>query len=44
MVPAAMVPVSVESALLSVTFPLLIFYAEFFQFWPLQGAVGTKKK
>jgi hypothetical protein len=26
------------SALLSVTFPLLIFYAEFFQFWPLQGA------
>jgi hypothetical protein len=24
------------SALLSVTFPLLIFYAEFFQFWPLQ--------
>jgi hypothetical protein len=25
------------SALLSVTFPLLIFYAEFFQFWPLQG-------
>ena len=31
------------SALLSVTFPLLIFYAEFFQFWPLQGTVGTKK-
>jgi len=26
------------SALLSVTFPLLIFYAEFFQFWPLQRA------
>jgi len=26
------------SALLSVTFPLLIFYAEFFQFWPLQAA------
>ena len=25
------------SALLSVTFPLLIFYAEFFQFWPLQA-------
>jgi hypothetical protein len=24
------------SAMLSVTFPLLIFYAEFFQFWPLQ--------
>ena len=24
------------SALLSVTFPFLIFYAEFFQFWPLQ--------
>jgi len=24
------------SALLSVTFPLLIFYAEFFKFWPLQ--------
>jgi len=24
------------SALLSVTFPYLIFYAEFFQFWPLQ--------
>jgi hypothetical protein len=28
------------SALLSVTFPLLIFYAEFFQFWPLQGSGG----
>ncbi|MEQ1883564.1 MAG: hypothetical protein ABL967_00760 [Bryobacteraceae bacterium] len=26
------------SALLSVTFPFLIFYAEFFQFWPLQKA------
>jgi hypothetical protein len=26
------------TALLSVTFPLLIFYAEFFQFWPLQNA------
>jgi len=26
------------TALLSVTFPLLIFYAEFFQFWPLQHA------
>jgi len=26
------------SALLSVTFPLLIFYAEFFQFWPLAAA------
>jgi hypothetical protein len=25
------------SALLSVTFPGLIFYAEFFKFWPLQG-------
>jgi len=25
------------SALLSVTFPCLIFYAEFFKFWPLQG-------
>ena len=24
------------SALLSVTFPLLIFYAEFFRFWPLR--------
>jgi hypothetical protein len=31
------------SALLSVTFPLLIFYAEFFQFWPLQSTGGTKK-
>ncbi len=25
----------IASALLSVTFPLLVFYAEFFQFWPL---------
>jgi hypothetical protein len=24
------------SALLSVTFPFLIFYAEFFKFWPLK--------
>ncbi len=24
------------SALLSVTFPFLIFYAEYFKFWPLQ--------
>jgi hypothetical protein len=31
------------SALLSVTFPLLIFYAEFFQFWPLQSAGGPAK-
>jgi len=31
------------SALLSVTFPLLIFYAEFFQFWPLQSAEGPAK-
>jgi hypothetical protein len=31
------------SALLSVTFPLLIFYAEFFQFWPLQGTGATSK-
>jgi hypothetical protein len=31
------------SALLSVTFPLLIFYAEFFQFWPLQSAAGPAK-
>jgi hypothetical protein len=31
------------SALLSVTFPLLIFYAEFFQLWPLSGAGGTAK-
>lgn len=33
------------SALLSVTFPFLIFYAEFFQFWPLVGesaAAGRK--
>jgi len=30
------------SALLSVTFPLLIFYAEFFQFWPLQGTAAKK--
>jgi hypothetical protein len=29
------------SALLSVTFPLLIFYAEFFQFWPLADSVPT---
>jgi hypothetical protein len=28
------------SALLSVTFPLLIFYAEFFQFWPLSGSAA----
>ncbi len=26
------------SALLAVTFPFLIFYAEFFQFWPLHKA------
>ena len=31
------------SALLSVTFPLLIFYAEFFKFWPLQSAAGPAK-
>jgi hypothetical protein len=28
------------SALLSVTFPLLIFYAEFFQFWPLSASAA----
>jgi len=26
------------SALLGVTFPLLVLYAEFFKFWPLQRA------
>ena len=26
------------SALLSVTFPFLIFFAEFFKYWPLSGA------
>jgi hypothetical protein len=31
------------SALLSVTFPLLIFYAEFFQFWPMQQTAGTRR-
>jgi len=30
------------SALLAVTFPLLIFYAEFFQFWPLRRAEQAK--
>jgi hypothetical protein len=30
------------SALLSVTFPLLIFYAEFFRFWPLQPSPRLK--
>jgi hypothetical protein len=31
------------SALLSVTFPFLIFYAEFFQFWPLQTITERAK-
>ena len=31
------------SALLSVTFPLLIFSAEFFQFWPLAKRAGSAK-
>ena len=30
------------SALLAVTFPFLIFYAEFFQFWPLRKAEQAK--
>jgi len=30
------------SALLSVTFPFLIYYSEFFQFWPLQGTDAKK--
>jgi hypothetical protein len=30
------------SALLSVTFPFLIFYAEFFQYWPLASARRTE--
>ena len=29
------------SALLSVTFPLLIFYAEIFKFWPLRTTVPS---
>lgn len=33
------------TALLSVTFPFLIFYAEFFKFWPLQtGTASTPQK
>jgi hypothetical protein len=32
------------SALLSVTFPFLIFYAEFFQFWPLAGVPAAASK
>jgi hypothetical protein len=31
------------SALLSVTFPFLIFYAEFFQFWPLQRQAAASR-
>jgi hypothetical protein len=31
------------SALLSVTFPFLIFFAEFFQFWPLQKATAPRE-
>jgi hypothetical protein len=34
--PAYAFEIWLASALLSVTFPLLIFYAEFFQFWPLR--------
>jgi hypothetical protein len=30
------------SALLAVTFPFLIFFAEFFQFWPLKRTEGSK--
>src|SRR5262249_41344052 len=30
------------SALLSVTFPFLIFYAEFFKFWPIQKEAVTQ--
>jgi hypothetical protein len=36
--PAYEFEIWLASALLSVTFPSLIFYAEFFQFWPLQQA------
>ena len=32
------------SALLSVTFPFLIFYAEYFQFWPLQKVAEVQPK
>jgi hypothetical protein len=31
------------SALLSVTFPFLIFYAEFFKFWPLQRPIAARQ-
>lgn len=31
------------SALLSVTFPFLIYFAEFFQFWPLVGETTARK-
>jgi hypothetical protein len=36
--PAYEFEIWLASALLSVTFPFLIFHAEFFQFWPLQQA------
>jgi hypothetical protein len=36
--PAYEFEIWLASALLSVTFPFLIFYAEFFQFWPLHQA------
>lgn len=32
------------SALLGVTFPFLIFYADFFEFWPLKKAAATAKQ
>jgi hypothetical protein len=32
------------SALLGVTFPFLIFYAEFFEFWPLKKSAGELSK
>jgi hypothetical protein len=31
------------SALLAVTFPFLIFYAEFFKMWPLAGSANRVK-
>ena len=34
--PAYQSEIWLASALLSVTFPFLIFYAEFFEFWPLK--------
>jgi len=41
--PAYELEIWVANAMLGITFPLMVVFADFFEFWPLEAAVTTMK-